>query len=33
MHTKFWSKSLEGRDHFEDIGIYGKIILEWNSQK
>jgi hypothetical protein len=27
MHTKFWSETLKGRDHSEDID--GKIILEW----
>jgi hypothetical protein len=29
MHTIFWLKNLKGRDHFEDIGLYEKIILEW----
>jgi len=29
MHTQFWSKNLEGRDHSEDLGIDGKITLEW----
>jgi hypothetical protein len=29
MHTKFWSDKLKGRDHVEDAGVDGKIILEW----
>jgi hypothetical protein len=29
MHTKFWLTNLEGRDHVEDLGIAGRIILEW----
>jgi hypothetical protein len=28
-HTKFWPESLKGRDHSEDLGIDGRIILEW----
>lgn len=27
MHTKFWSKHRKGRDHFEDLGIDGRMIL------
>jgi len=27
MHTKFWSENLKGRDHLEDLGIDGMIIL------
>jgi len=26
---KLWSENLTGRDHSEDLGIDGKIILEW----
>jgi hypothetical protein len=33
MHTKFWSEDLKGRDHSEDLGVDGKIILEWISEK
>jgi len=29
MHTKFLSENLKGREHTEDLGIDGKIILEW----
>jgi hypothetical protein len=29
MDTKFQSENLKGRDHLEDLGVYGKIILEW----
>jgi hypothetical protein len=29
MHTRFWLENLKGRDHSEDLGIDGKIILEW----
>jgi hypothetical protein len=25
----FWLENLNGRDHSEDLGIDGKIILEW----
>jgi hypothetical protein len=33
MHTEFWSENLKGRDNFEDLGVDGKIILEWNPVK
>jgi hypothetical protein len=29
MNTKFWSESLEGRDHVKDEGIDGMMILEY----
>jgi len=29
MHKIFWLENLEGRDHLEDQGVIGKIILEW----
>jgi hypothetical protein len=28
MHTEFYSHNMKGRDHFGDIGIYGK---EWTA--
>jgi hypothetical protein len=33
MHTRFWSENLEGRDHLGDLGVDGRIILEWISGK
>jgi hypothetical protein len=29
MHTNFRSENLKGRDHSEDLGVDGNIILEW----
>jgi len=26
MHTRFWLENLKGRDHYEDLGIDGRII-------
>jgi hypothetical protein len=28
MYIKFWSDNLKGRDHSEDLGVHGKIILK-----
>jgi len=28
-YTGFWWGNLRGRDHLEDLGLDGKIILEW----
>jgi hypothetical protein len=28
MHTTLWSENLKGRDHVEDLGVDGRIILE-----
>jgi hypothetical protein len=29
MHTQFLFEYLKGRSHSEDLGINGRIILEW----
>jgi hypothetical protein len=29
MNTKFLSECLKGRDQSEDLGVDGKIILDW----
>jgi hypothetical protein len=29
MDTKYWSENLKGSDYSEDLGVHGKIILEW----
>jgi len=29
MHTKFWLENMKGRDHMEDLGIDGNLILWW----
>jgi hypothetical protein len=29
MHTEFWSKSLKERDHLEELGVAGRIILKF----
>jgi hypothetical protein len=28
MHTKFWRENLKEREHYEDLGIGGRIILK-----
>jgi hypothetical protein len=30
---RFWSDNLKGRDHLEDLGVDGRIILEWILEK
>jgi len=33
MDRKFWTEHLKGRDHLEDLGADGTIILEWILRK
>jgi hypothetical protein len=29
MHMGYWWESLKERDHYEDLGVRGRIILRW----
>jgi hypothetical protein len=29
MYTIIWLEFLKGRDHSEDLGVDGRIVLEW----
>ena len=33
MHTGFWWRNLRERDHLEDPGVDGRIILRWIFRK
>jgi hypothetical protein len=33
MHTTFLYENQKGRDHSEDLGIDGRIILDWSLRK
>jgi hypothetical protein len=33
MHKKFWLRNLKGRVLMEDVGVDGKMILEWILEK
>jgi hypothetical protein len=33
VDARFWWGNLRERDHFEDVGIDGKIILKWTFKK
>lgn len=29
MYISFWTGAMKGKDHMEELGIDGKIILNW----
>jgi hypothetical protein len=33
VHTGFWWRDLRERDHLEDLGVDGRIILKWIFKK
>ena len=33
VYTEFWWGNLRERDHFEDLGVDGGIILKWMFKK
>jgi hypothetical protein len=33
MHTRFWWENLRDREHMEDPGVDGRIILRWIFRK
>jgi hypothetical protein len=33
MHTEFWSENLKGGDRLEDVGMAGRMILDWIPNK
>jgi hypothetical protein len=33
MHAKVWSANLKKKERSEDLGVDGKIIVEWNIGK
>jgi hypothetical protein len=33
MHIGFWWESQKERDHQKDLGVFGRIILEWNLER
>jgi hypothetical protein len=32
-YTKIWPGNMKGRDHTEDLGVSGRIILDWILEK
>ena len=33
MHTRFWWGDLSERDHLEDVGVDGRLMLNWIVKK
>ena len=33
MYTRFWWGNLRGRDHLEDPGVDGRVMLKWIFKK
>ena len=33
VHTRFWWGNMRERDHLEDTGLDGRIILKWNFRR
>jgi hypothetical protein len=33
MHTKFWSENAKGRELLEELGVEGRIIIDWIIKK
>jgi hypothetical protein len=33
VHTEFWRGNLRERDHSEDLGLDGRIIIKWTFRK
>jgi hypothetical protein len=29
IDTKLWSENLKGRVHLEDVGVDGRIVIQW----
>jgi hypothetical protein len=32
-NTKFWSENFKGRGHLEELGVGGRIMLDWLLEK
>jgi hypothetical protein len=33
MYKIFWFEGMKGRDHLEDLGVDGRLILDWILEK
>ena len=33
MHRGFWWESMQGRDHFEDLGLHGRINIKMHLKR